>query len=1380
MNDDLDNLFKELDDVNNGKFSASGFLSSLDHYGGGSSTASKVFRPNLDEDDKEKDIDQLMRELNLDMQPENNSLRNLGIVMDQDGNIMDSPVRKVSKLDIPGKNPSEPSPFEIGLMHSEPEPKVPLSAGLDQPSFSSLHNVEKKTDNSQDRVSQTGQKSVRLDESEDWFASRQHGKSISSSKELQQQTSKDTKPITKRPSFDIDPLDIPSHESPGEASPAGRAASKTMSASLTNDLKSLLGDVEAFGIKLDEPAPEENEENDVGESSSRQAGNHTVAPDTANFLESVGVSKPSMSGFDIGFEEGDEYLFSKAGVRSTVETPGRKPKTQAVAETDTSRRNTRPIDTSNLNRYGSGVDYNHQQANSNTGVSGELSLPTTLAPKKKDAEDKWIDELEKKIKYQEIEHLYQKTQLDYPKIRQLVQEKNKGLRKKEEIILEKGKEFRLDSHQISPLKVLLDKFDEVESKAVREIRKPRESDFYSALKEASWNSANLSATSFEKNSQVQDMLKGQFTGQLSCFSWAPDGKTLLVVGTTAGEVLELDLVQKKTRKYKLDAKVLSVDVSPDKEKFVAGLENGEIHIRKTYGNWASKSQKIDDRPIMQVRFASKETLICATDFNLYQILIKDLKLMFDLTKRHMVQNSPEIITQLEVMRSKSGTKLITTTMNWVRMFDIQEEDHQLEFEIEKPAYIQEGAVPTVSCLTPDDLQQSYVVLFWHNFVLLIDEDGPNSAVCAMKQLRNPIIWGTVLRNRVICMLFNDFELNLESIQSIFVNLLSGGGFEAKFKLTKQEYSKPRNLSVTNEGAITQSWSEVIRAYGNNIFFLRTDGLFKMYLMTLKEMAYAYSDKGEWLPAFKLCTEVTGGKIRANLDEKAQMKQEVQVLASAYVDRFLDKSKKADELHAQITRVCIDAMISSDNVEFLFKDLRHKFDEITFWREVDTFIEGGLLKKIPVHSIKDGGLYMQSDSLQHIVYHYTLAELSSNEEQFNLLVSTLKRRKLWESLYRLGALAPENTIQLVLSTMLAELMSVCNQQPVKDKIAGFHVSHKDKSTHQSELIDFFEDPKMKCYFRIFWYLHRIVSGNLSPIVDNTRNIESVWTKCLEWMIDPSNLKVMTSAHIGITLETFFDLFMNAEFATSHQVAEHLCSKVQLIKTKLNERSAVDAVDNDVQSLLAQATDENPELTRDLICLALKATVDILLTFADPKYKPDVCFLGLKLVSGGTFKNLLQDYNWIEQLIWTKISTPYVGERLLFHFEQLRKVDCEEKILRVLTVYQKSGKFGEKQDELKAKCLETHFYRVYCHLVEVTENSSKSLREYVRLVDDSNTDYLFNWIKRKLLNPINPEEKLSFSKEIMQHLGYLIKKSKTKAKEIIVMIPNLGVDSIAKLE
>ena len=1280
-----------------------------------------------------------MRELNLDMQPETDNLKNLGITMDQYGNIMDSPPRKISKLDIPTKQP-ELSLFEVADV--SPSPKLPQPISNLNPSVASSKSIERRTEMNGDGTSVMQLNSANAERSEDLPQFQRTGRLTGSSKDLVVDNGREARSFNKQPSFDLEPLQVPELKPTQDSKEmAGRAASKTMSATLTKDLKSLLGDAGALEFGFEDPMPQDNgEPHETGEVLEDEI--ETIVRRATLTSTLVGAS-PIMSGQPIGFEDGDEFLFSNA-------SPNRQP----------------------VGNFSGELTSGNQQIS---------EASTLLSPKKKvENEDRWIDDLERKIKYQEIEHLYEKTKLDYSKIRGLVQEKNKGLRKREEIVLEKGKEFRLDSHQISPLKILLDKFDELETKAMKEIRKPRVTEFYSALKEASWNSTNLSATSFEKSAQVQEMLKGQHTGQLSCFAWSADGRSILIFGTLAGEIIELDLIQKKVRKYKLDAKVLSVDISPDKEKFVAGLENGEIHIRKTYGNWASKSQKIDDGPILQVRFASKETVICATDCNLYQILVKDLKLMFDLTKRFVIQNSPEKLTQLEVMNSKSGTKLIATTMNWVRMFEIREEDNELEFEIEKPGYIQQGAVPSVSCLTPDDLQQSYIVLFWHNFVLLIDEDGPNSTICAMKQLRTPIIWGTVLRNRVICILFNDFELNLESIQSIFVNLLSGGGFEAKFKLTKQEYSRPRNISVAADGSITQSWSEVIRAYGNNIFFLLTDGIFKMYLMTLKEMAYAYADKGEWLPAFKLCTEVTSGKIRANLDEKAQMKQEVQNLANSYVDRFLDKSKKADELHAQITRVCIDAMISSDNVEFLFKELRHKFDEITFWRETDTFIDAGLLKKIPVHSIKDGGLYMQSDSLQHIVYHYTLSDLSADEEQFNLLVSTLKRRKLWESLYRLGLLSPESTLHLVLSTMMAELMSVCNQPQVKDKISQFHYSAKEPAKHQKELDEYFDDLKMKSYFRIFWYLHRIVSGNLNPMVDTTGQIETLWTRCLEWMIDPSNLKVLTSAHIGITLETYFDLFMNAEFATSHQVAQHLCGKVQLIKNKLSEKSPLGPVDSDVASLLRESGDENPELTRDLICMALKATVDILMTFADPKYKPDISFLGLKLVSGGTFKSLMQDYAWIEQLIWTKISTPYVGERLLFHFEQLRKVDCEEKILRVLIVYQKSPRFKDKQDELKAKCLETQFCRVYCQLVEVTENSSKSLREYVKLVQDSNSDYLFNWIKRKLQNPINSEEKLAFSKEIMQHLGYLIKKSKNKAKEIIVMIPNLGVDSISKLE
>ena len=69
----------------------------------------------------------------------------------------------------------------------------------------------------------------------------------------------------------------------------------------------------------------------------------------------------------------------------------------------------------------------------------------------------------------------------------------------------------------------------------------------------------------------------------------------------------------------------------------------------------------------------------------------------------------------------------------------------------------------------------------------------------------------------------------------------------------------------------------------------------MYLYTLKEVAYMYSEKGEWLPALKLCSEVCNDRIRANKDEKEQMKSEIRALALSYTDKFLDKSKKTDEV-----------------------------------------------------------------------------------------------------------------------------------------------------------------------------------------------------------------------------------------------------------------------------------------------------------------------------------------------------------------------------------------------------------------------------------------------------------------------------------------------------
>lgn len=990
-----------------------------------------------------------------------------------------------------------------------------------------------------------------------------------------------------------------------------------------------------------------------------------------------------------------------------------------------------------------------------------MSPTHSSQPHKPKIDDTWVVDLEKKIRLHEVEHLYSKYKLNYPAIQHLAVQKNKGLKKKEEIVIEKGREFRLDSVSSSPFKRLLDRFDRMEMKLIKDIKKKREANFYSALRECNWNSSTLSSVIFDKNQAVFDMLKGQYSGSLTCFAFSADYRSLLVLATDQGEVVEIDLMQRKIRKHKLDVKIHSIDISPDREKWVAGLDNGEIYVKKTYGAWTSKRQKVDDKPINQIRFASNDIAVIASDFNVHKIEIKDLKVMYDVTRTYILHSNRDKLIQLSITIVDGIPKVIVASISTVRLYILENNDSEEQFLIERPEYVRSGSVPTVSWLSPDDKKASYILVFWDSFVLLIQDEGNNSQICAMKQLNQKILWGCVLRNRVICILFDDFEINLFSIQSIFVNLLSGGGFEAKFKLTKSEYTKARNLDVGADGSILQSWSEAIRCYDNNVFFLKSDGIFKMYLMSLKEMAYAYADKGEWLPAFKLCVEVCDDRIRANTDEKRQMRTEITILANTYVDRFMDKSKKSDDIQSKIMRICIDSMISSQNEEYLFTRLRHKFEEISFWREIEHFIEHGLIEKIPVSALKDGGLYLQSESLMHIIYDLTQDDLLSSEEHFNQLIGMLKRRKLWPALYRLGLMQTDTTLGLVYSSMMAELMTITGQEAVKLKIQNF------SPTREEEFAEFFEDSKMCSYFRLFWYLHKIVTWNVSQIYDKNSIMEEVWVKTIEWLMDPSNIKVLSTTNISLYLEIFFDLFLNVDFNTSQKVSENLSKRVDMIKLNMPDQ----------QMLLK--IDSNP--TNDSF-FVFRAILETLFQFCDQKYKPDVSFLALKLVTLSVFKQLVEDFDLVSKLVKNLLGEPFVGDRLWFHYEPIGKEDFEEQVIRLLSNLKQANKEYLAKIELDTMVIskQNGFYRVYCFLVDQKHGPIEAFKQYIALVDYGNPIYLFNWIKRKLMEAKQEKDKIEFSKVLIEKLDYLINKNKSKAKEIVVMIPNVGIEAIESLE
>lgn len=975
-------------------------------------------------------------------------------------------------------------------------------------------------------------------------------------------------------------------------------------------------------------------------------------------------------------------------------------------------------------------------------------------------EEAWMDEISKKIRYGEVDNLYAKSKIDTAKIQSMAEAKNRAVRTRGKITIDKVKEYRLDDASTSHFKQALDKFDQEESKSIREIKKKRNAPMFSALENATYDMASMSSVIFDKGNYLQELIKPSISGNLSCFAYSSDNISLLVAGTDNGELLEIDLITKKGKKQSLGCRIQSIDISPDNEKLAVGLSNGEILVKKTRGSWVSKRIKVEEKGLILLKFITNETIVTSTDRTVVRLVVKDLKLMLDINKYYVMRDSREIIVQLTSKVIEGNHKLIVATLERIHLFSVSNDNCDGICYLDRPEYIKQGMVPHVGWISVNETESHYAIVFWGNFVLLMKEEGINSFFGGMKQLSRNILWGCVIRSRVVCLIFDDMEVNFESIQNVFANLISGGGFETKFKLTKVEYSsKARNICVNPDGTISQSWSDAIKSYDNNIYLLKNDTIFQIYYSSLLEMVRASSDRGEWIQAFKLCSEVCSGDIISSKEEKDAVRKEASSLAMQYIEKFLDKTRKGEEMHGKITRICIDTLLATQNEVDLFQKTRKKIDEISFWREIEVFIEAGLINYIPLQALKEGGIYLLSESLQHIVYQYKLQTMIENEDEFNQLLMMLKRRKLWASLYKLGVLIPDPTLGLVLSSMLADLMTASKSEstsPIKKKIES---TDFDSDTASS---DFFEDKQNSAYFRIFWYLHKIVTWNVTPFYDGAHPREELWVKIIEWIIEPANLKVLSTVNVSIFLELLFELFLNVDFTSSEKVAECLRIKVSQFKEALHDASSDKWTDETQGSYI------------------FKSSLQILYKFMDPEYNIDIAFLAVKLITLSVFTGILDDQFTVSHTILTLLSRKFVGDRLWFHFEPISKEDLEEQVIRMITSWKSTGMSPSDTEQVEAKAMENEYYRVMCHMIELRAGPIESLNSYIKYVRYGSSSYLFNWIKKKLLELKQELVRIEFSKCIIGHLRYLINKNKAKAKEIIVMIPNVGVEAIESLK
>lgn len=82
-------------------------------------------------------------------------------------------------------------------------------------------------------------------------------------------------------------------------------------------------------------------------------------------------------------------------------------------------------------------------------------------------------------------------------------------------------------------------------------------------------------------------------------------------------------------------------------------------------------------------------------------------------------------------------------------------------------------------------QKNYIVIFWKDFILLVENDLDQYSIVGQKQVEKKIIWGGIIANRAIAVLYDDFIIRIESVESLFVSLGLSAGFGDACSLNRE-------------------------------------------------------------------------------------------------------------------------------------------------------------------------------------------------------------------------------------------------------------------------------------------------------------------------------------------------------------------------------------------------------------------------------------------------------------------------------------------------------------------------------------------------------------------------------------------------------------------
>lgn len=650
---------------------------------------------------------------------------------------------------------------------------------------------------------------------------------------------------------------------------------------------------------------------------------------------------------------------------------------------------------------------------------------------------------------------------------------------------------------------------------------------YTPLKDSMDSEFELSPVRSNPCEEINDLLIPHFEGKLTCFYFT---KKLLVIGTDEGEIVELDRTKSKCRKFSLNGTIVSVDINNSSSVWAAGSSEGHILIKKSCGGWAKKTLNNfgEGRPITQVRFYKNMKMIVSTDCKVTRFVLRDIKLSFDVAKNVILSDMTGIVQIITMPISKGKTLNITGSLDKISFHILTEYEIKFASEVERPDYIKRGWLPTVSWMITKPSKKRAIIVYWKDYVMMIRNDGLDYLVCGHKKLEKNILWGAVLGNKIVSMIDEDYVLRLETFENIFSSDSTDSKKAAiggSFQLPKDLVDVSRTVCVRDDGNLSRTHQEKIRCLRNGIGFVHGWSLITVSLLDFEELARLYIEKNQF--AKSLCLLIQYSNFYADSQIPLTVKNLAPELTIKYLNRekFSIKNDDSKSLNIAVLN-CIETLIKTDNIQFIFTDLMNYTEPEIFWTSIDTFVQKGLLNNIKWKWLRSGLGYLRTKTLEKLILNLSAPELKGDHDK---IMTVLEKDDFLIAFFVFSLIFPG----AMLTKFLAKL------QKNLEKCDGLKISIFKDFCSKIGYHDIYKESSEKFGLEkkeldTIWILWKLITWSNMKSLGVQSNRFEVLGIVTDWMLEKSNLLILMKTSPQVTIELIISILMNFEFLRTEEL------------------------------------------------------------------------------------------------------------------------------------------------------------------------------------------------------------------------------------------------------